>query len=167
MVFGAMPISAKLGDCLTEASSSVQGNFHEHLAQTATKQSAAFLVADSASAPPLPEVERAVTQAGPPGDRILQNLSAVHLGKSHPSSAVPSVSEAVPWKSVQPGPAAQPILRPDRPAVHPVGKPEGADHFESTLQNLRDVYNGVIQVSLISKSTGAVGSSLNKLLSAG
>ncbi|WP_283809208.1 nodulation protein NolB [Bradyrhizobium pachyrhizi] len=33
--------------------------------------------------------------------------------------------------------------------------------------NLRDVYRDVVQVSLVSKSTSAVSSSLNKLLSAG
>ncbi|XIA67442.1 nodulation protein NolB [Bradyrhizobium sp. TZ2] len=37
----------------------------------------------------------------------------------------------------------------------------------SALANLRDVYNSVNEISLISKCTGAVSSSLNKLLSAG
>ncbi|MDF0522223.1 nodulation protein NolB [Bradyrhizobium yuanmingense] len=165
--FGAITISANLGECLTDGCSSAPGNFHEHLAKAASKQGVASLVADSALAPPVPEVQRTVAQTGPPGDRILQNLSAVHLGKPYPSTALPSIGEPAPSKSVQLGPAAQPIARSDGVDVHPVGKPEGADNFESTLQNLRDVYNGVIQVSLISKSTGAVGSSLNKLLSAG
>ncbi|MCG2632873.1 MULTISPECIES: nodulation protein NolB [Bradyrhizobium] len=167
VMFGAMPISANLGECLTEGCSSAPGNFHEHLAKAASKQGAASLVADSALAPPVPEVQRAVAQTGPLGDRILQNLFGAHLGKPYPSTGLPSIGEPGPSKSVQLGPAARPISRLDGVDVHVIGKPEGADNFESTLQNLRDVYNGVIQVSLISKSAGAVGSSLNKLLSAG
>ncbi|QAU43884.1 nodulation protein (plasmid) [Bradyrhizobium sp. CCBAU 53351] len=97
----------------------------------------------------------------------MQNLFGAHLGKPYPSTGLPSIGEPGPSKSVQLGPAARPISRLDGVDVHVIGKPEGADNFESTLQNLRDVYNGVIQVSLISKSAGAVGSSLNKLLSAG
>ncbi|KRP94653.1 hypothetical protein AOQ72_20990 [Bradyrhizobium yuanmingense] len=77
------------------------------------------------------------------------------------------VGEPDPTKSLQLGPAAQPVLRVQQVEVHPAGKPEDADRFDSALANLRDVYNGVIQVSLLSKGTGAVSSSLNKLLSAG
>ncbi|WP_456752558.1 nodulation protein NolB [Bradyrhizobium sp. USDA 4461] len=39
--------------------------------------------------------------------------------------------------------------------MHPAGKPEGGDHFDSALTNRRDVYDRVIQVSLISKGAGA------------
>ncbi|WIW50377.1 nodulation protein NolB (plasmid) [Bradyrhizobium sp. 62B] len=167
VMFGAMPISASVGECLTEGSSSVPGNFQEHLAKAATEQGAASLVADSALAPPVPEVQRAVTQTDLPGDRILQNLLGGHLGNPYPLTALPSIVEPGPSKSVQLGPAAQPISRSDGDDVRPVGQPEGAEKFESALQNLRDVYNGAIQVSLISKSTSAVASSMNKLLAAG
>ncbi|OMI08637.1 hypothetical protein BSN85_17890 [Bradyrhizobium brasilense] len=93
----------------------------------------------------------------------------MHQGKPFPGDAVSPtlVGDLDPAKSFQLGPAAQPLLRPQQVEVHPAGKPEGADHFDSALTNLRDVYNGVVQVSLISKGTGAVSSSLNKLLSAG
>ncbi|MTV18307.1 nodulation protein [Bradyrhizobium elkanii] len=63
---------------------------------------------------------------------------------------------------IQPGPAAQPLDI----GAHATVKPVAAD-FDSMMVNLRDVYRDVVQVSLVSKSTSAVSSSLNKLLSAG
>ncbi|MBO4227534.1 nodulation protein NolB [Bradyrhizobium neotropicale] len=165
MMAGVTPISANPVECLPKAGSSTQAQFHESLARAASNEGAASSVADGAVA----EVQRAVTPASPLGDRILQNISSMHQGKPFRPSALPSVvgGEPVPPKSLQLGPAAQPILPSREVEVQPVGKPEGVDHFEASLANLRDVYNGVTQVSLISKSVSAVSSSLNKLLSAG
>ncbi|MDE5465409.1 nodulation protein NolB [Bradyrhizobium sp. CSS354] len=165
-MLGVTPISASPLECLSEACSSTRAQFHESLAQVGSNRDAASSMIDSALAPPVSEVQRAATQVSPLGDRILRNLAATHRG------IVPSVPSAVggeptPVNSLQLGPAAQPILRSHEFEVHPVGNLEGADHFESTLANLRDVYNSVTLVSLISKCTGAASSSLNKLLSAG
>ncbi|MET4030992.1 MULTISPECIES: nodulation protein NolB [unclassified Bradyrhizobium] len=160
MMLGVTPISAGPLECLSEACSSTQAQFHESLAQVASNQDAASPMIDNTLAPPVSEAQRAGTQVSPLGDRILRNLAAMHRGISFPSAVG---GEPTPAN----GPAAQPILRSHEFEVHPVGNLEGADHFESTLANLRDVYNSVTEVSLISKCTSAASSSLNKLLSAG
>ncbi|MDA9545383.1 nodulation protein [Bradyrhizobium sp. CCBAU 45321] len=80
--------------------------------------------------------------------------------------AVPPAVASAAVTNVQPGPATQPLLQTDNVGAHADVKPVGAD-FESMMTNLRDVYRDVIQVSLVSKGTSAVSSSLNKLLSAG
>ncbi|WFU23485.1 nodulation protein NolB [Bradyrhizobium sp. CB1717] len=169
MLFGVTSISANSVECASNGCSPAHAQFGESLAQAASNQGVASSVTEHAPAPSLPEVQRAVAPASPLGDRVLQSISAIHQGKPFPSGAVSPalVGEPDPTKNLQLGPAAQPVLRVQQVEVHPVGKPEGADHFDSALTNLRDVYNGVIQVSLISKGTGAVSSSLNKLLSAG
>ncbi|MDH2405183.1 nodulation protein NolB [Bradyrhizobium sp. SSUT18] len=167
MMLGVTPISASPLECLSEACSSTRAQFHESLAQVGSNRDAASSMIDSALAPPVSEVQREAPQVSPLGDRILRNLAAMHRGIAFPS--VPSAvgGEPTPANSFQLGPAAQPILRSHEFEVHPVENLEGADHFESTLANLRDVYNSVTLVSLISKCTGAASSSLNKLLSAG
>ncbi|WP_168195612.1 nodulation protein NolB [Bradyrhizobium sp. NAS80.1] len=154
--FGLIPISANPAECLSEPCSSAQARFHESLAQTASNHDAASSVSGSVLAPPVSEVQRAVTHSSPLGDRVLQNLFTMHRGKPFPASALPSAvgGEPASPKKLEFGPAA-------------VGKPEDVDHFQSALGNLRGAYDGVIQVSLVSKSAGAVSSSLNKLLSAG
>ncbi|SFQ08441.1 hypothetical protein SAMN05216330_11533 [Bradyrhizobium sp. Ghvi] len=169
MLFGITSASANSVECASSGCSAARAQFDESLAQAASNQGAASSVTEYAPAPSLPEVQRAVTQASPLGDRILQSISALHQGKSFPPGSVSPtlVGEADLTESLQRGPAAQPVLRVQQVEVHPVGKPEGADHFDSALANLRNVYNDVIQVSLLSKGTGAVSSSLNKLLSAG
>ncbi|MDA9465005.1 nodulation protein [Bradyrhizobium sp. CCBAU 53415] len=80
--------------------------------------------------------------------------------------AIPPAIAPATVTSVQPGPATQPLLQTDNIGAHATVKPVGAD-FDSMMTNLRDVYRDVIQVSLVSKGTSAVSSSLNKLLSAG
>ncbi|WP_128931823.1 nodulation protein NolB [Bradyrhizobium zhanjiangense] len=169
MLVGVTSISANSVECASNGCSPAHAQFGESLAQVASNQGAGSSVTEHAPAPSLPEVQRAVAPASPLGDRVLQSISAIHQGKPFPPGAVSPtlVGEPDPTRSLQLGPAAQPVLRVQQVEVHPVGQPEGVDHFDSALANLRDVYNGVIQVSLISKGTGAVSSSLNKLLSAG
>ncbi|MGY3033745.1 hypothetical protein ACVIIV_002915 [Bradyrhizobium sp. USDA 4354] len=168
-MFCVTSISANSVECASNGCSPALAKFDESLAQAASNQGVASSVPERAPAPSLPEVQRAVTPASPLGDRVLQGISAIHQGKPLPSGAVSPtlVGEPDPTRSLQLGPAAQPVLRVQQVEVHPAGKPEDADRFDSALANLRDVYNGVIQVSLLSKGTGAVSSSLNKLLSAG
>ncbi|MGY3342593.1 hypothetical protein ACVI1I_003620 [Bradyrhizobium sp. USDA 4459] len=169
MLFDIKSVSSNSVECAAGGCSPAHAQFDESLAQAASSQGAGSSMAERTPAPSLPEVQRAVTPASPFGDRILQSISAMHQVTPFPSSAVSPtiVDEPNPTKSLQLGPAAQPVLRVQQIEVRPAGKPEGVDHFESALVNLRGVYNGVIQVSLLSKGTGAVSSSLNKLLSAG
>ncbi|WP_439403395.1 nodulation protein NolB [Bradyrhizobium sp. DASA03068] len=166
MLLGATPISPSSADCLSNACSPAaageQARFEQSLAQVAANQGSAFPPADRpVAAPPILEVQRTNVLASPPGDRILQTLSSMYQGR-----AVPPAIASVAVTGVAPGPATQPLLQTDNVGAHATGKPVGAD-FESMMTNLRDVYRDVIQVSLVSKGTSAVSSSLNKLLSAG
>ncbi|MCA1516254.1 nodulation protein NolB [Bradyrhizobium sp. NBAIM01] len=163
-----MPISPNSVDCIGNACSPAatgeQVHFEQALAQAASTHGAASQVADRpAVAPPVMEVQRANALASPPGDRVLHALSSIYHSHAVPP-AVGGVPSAV--TSLQPGPAAQPVLQSDNVGAHATVKPVGAD-FDSMMVNLRDVYRDVIQVSLVSKGTSAVSSSLNKLLSAG
>ncbi|TIU18868.1 MAG: nodulation protein NolB, partial [Mesorhizobium sp.] len=47
------------------------------------------------------------------------------------------------------------------------GIPQQGQDFETMMAGLRDVYNGVTQVALISKGVSGVTSSVNKLLKEG
>ncbi|WP_439360239.1 nodulation protein NolB [Bradyrhizobium sp. DASA03007] len=168
MMLGAMPISSNSVDCLSNACSPAatgeQAHFEQALAQAASSQGAASPVADRpAVAPPVMEIQRANTLASPPGDRVLHTLSTMYHGH-----AVPPAAGGLPTAvtGLQPGPASRPLLQSDDVGAHATGKSVGAD-FDSMMVNLRDVYRDVIQVSLVSKGTSAVSSSLNKLLSAG
>ncbi|WP_246787970.1 nodulation protein NolB [Bradyrhizobium sp. CCBAU 53421] len=168
MMLGATPISPNSADCLANACSPAaageQAHFEQSLAQAASNQSATSSVADRAAViPPVSEVQRANTLANPPGDRILEALSSMyHSHVGAPAAGNVSFAPSV----IQPGPAAQPLLQSLDIGAHATVKPVAAD-FDSMMVNLRDVYRDVVQVSLVSKSTSAVSSSLNKLLSAG
>ncbi|UQR65030.1 nodulation protein NolB [Bradyrhizobium sp. C-145] len=166
MLLGATPISPNSADCLSNACSPAalgeQAHFEQSLAQVASNQGSASPLADRpAAAPPILEVQRTNVLANPPGDRILQTLSSMYHGRAIPPAIGPAA-----MTGVQPGPAMQPLLQADNVGAHATVKPVGAD-FDSMMTNLRDVYRDVIQVSLVSKGTSAVSSSLNKLLSAG
>ncbi|WP_141697730.1 nodulation protein NolB [Bradyrhizobium yuanmingense] len=166
MLLGATPISPSPADCLSSACSPAaageQAGFEQSLAQVSANQGSALPPADRpVAASPILEVQRTNVLASPPGDRILQTLSSMYQGRAVP----PAVASAA-VTNVQPGPATQPLLQMDNVGAHADVKPVGAD-FESMMTNLRDVYRDVIQVSLVSKGTSAVSSSLNKLLSAG
>ncbi|WP_229177679.1 nodulation protein NolB [Bradyrhizobium ivorense] len=168
MTLGATPISPNSVDCLSNACSPAapgeQAHFEQSLAQAAPKQDTVSSIADRAAvAPPVSEVQRANTLASSPGDRVLQTLSTMYRSHAIP----PAVASAPAAPSVvQPGPAAQLLFHPDDIGAHVAVEPVAAD-FDSMMVNLRDVYRDVVQVSLVSKSTSAVSSSLNKLLSAG
>ncbi|WP_456640553.1 nodulation protein NolB [Bradyrhizobium sp. USDA 10063] len=166
-MLGTAPISPNPAESPLEHCSPTvlgeQAQFQQSLTQVGSTQDDAASVGGSAAfIPPVLEVQRAITQASPLGERVLQTLSAVNRSATVPSVAVSSGSARV-----QPGPAVRPVLQSEGVGVPTAGKPEGADSFESMVVNLRDVYNNVIQVSLISKTAGTLSSSLNKLLSAG
>ncbi|WP_407185406.1 nodulation protein NolB [Bradyrhizobium centrosematis] len=166
MLLGTMSISPNSTDCLSSACSPVpageQASFEQSLAQAAPTQGSASPLADKpAAAPPILEIERTNVLAAPPGDRILQTLSSMYRGPAVPPATAPAAVAGV-----QPGPATQALLQADHVSAPASVKPVGAD-FDLMMTSLRDVYRDVIQVSLVSKGTSAVSSSLNKLLSAG
>ncbi|WP_338077302.1 MULTISPECIES: nodulation protein NolB [Bradyrhizobium] len=167
MMVGATPISPHSADCVSSACSPAatgeQAHFEQSLAQASSNEVVASSVsARAAVAPPVSEVQRASALASPPGDRVLHALSTMY--RSHAVS--PAVSGAPAPNGVQGGSAAQLLVQVDDVGAHAAVKPIGSD-FDSMMVGLRDVYRDVVQVSLVSKSTSAVSSSLNKLLSAG
>lgn len=168
MIVGETPISLQSADCVfnacSPAASGERAHFEQSLAQAASSQAIAPSVADRAAvAPPVSEVQRASALDGTPGDRVLHALSIMHRSRAGP----PAVSGAPSAPGgVQGAAAVQPLVQVDDVGAHAAGKPIGSD-FDSMMVSLRDVYRDVVQVSLVSKSTSAVGSSLNKLLSAG
>jgi hypothetical protein len=139
-----------------------QSQFQQNLAQTLPVQQAS--VQKAMPIQPASEVRRATTQTASLGERILQNLSAVHRGNA-PAAANATGPSLVNGK--QAGPAEQSLLQPGGAGPRMPAKPHDADNFESMVATLQNVYNNVIQVSLVSKSTGSFSSSLNKLVSAG
>ncbi|MCJ2013125.1 nodulation protein NolB [Methylobacterium sp. J-076] len=112
------------------------------------------------------------------GDRVLDRLNAVQKGDAATKGAGPAASafgygQAPQVARVEPGPAAI-QLRP-APAEGPAGagpsggQPDGfrpAD-FTDMLNQLRQVSSHVVQVSVVTKTTGSFTGSLNKLLSQG
>ncbi|WFU14792.1 nodulation protein NolB [Bradyrhizobium sp. CB3481] len=143
-----------------------QSQFQQTLLHVASTLDAASSVADrAASVPAVSEVQRATVQAIPPGERVLQALSSMHRSNPVPSATGGGVAAIS--KTAQPRPAAQPLSRSQLVGTSPAGKPEGVLDFDTLVASLQDVYKGVVEVSLVSKSTSAVSSSLNKLLSAG
>jgi hypothetical protein len=170
MMLGAAPIFPNLADGLSSAGSRTvldeQAKFQQSLLQAASAHDVAPSVADrGAFVPPASEISRPAVQAGAPGERMLRSLSAIY--RNNPVASVPVGGGPARPSGVKAGPAERLLLQPDGPGARVAGKQPGPDNFESTMANLRDVYNGVIQVSLVTKSTGSVSSSLNKLLSAG
>ncbi|MGQ4274898.1 nodulation protein NolB [Terrihabitans sp. B22-R8] len=106
------------------------------------------------------EVSRTTGRTASLGERILENLANVHQGNSAQASASPmqvSAPSATEKPLLQAGASNGAAARPHKPAP---------DNFDAMIETLQSVYNNVIQVSLVSKSTGSFSSSLNKLMSA-
>lgn len=158
MMLGTAPIPHNLEGLSKACPATVvdeQVQFQQSLLQATSIRDVAPPVTEAATVPPTFEVSRATTQASPLGDRILQNLSAMY-----PVNAVP--------KGAETGLASEPLLlRPGTAEAGVPSGPSGAGDFEAMLANLKGVSDSFIQVTLISNGIGSVGSSLNKLMSAG
>jgi hypothetical protein len=170
MILGVTSISTNLTDGLSKVGSAAaageHAQFERSLVQAANsfKNDASFATAGVPLVPPASEVQRAVTQTNPMGDRVLQTLSSMHR---HNVVAPPALGgEVTLVTDALPGPAAQLPLQARPKGVTP-GAPEGGRDFETMLAGLRDVYNDATQVSLVCKGIGSASSSVNKLVSAG
>ncbi|ANT54663.1 nodulation protein NolB [Mesorhizobium amorphae] len=171
MMLGVTSISTNLTDGLSKVGSAAalgdQAQFQRSLVQAASsvKNDASSATAGVAPVPPTLEVQRAVTQANPLGDRVLQTLSSMH---QHNAVAPPALGREVPLVTgAPPGPAAQLPLQARAAGVQTPSAPQGGKDFEAMVAGLRDVYNDVTQVSLVCKGIGSASSSVNKLVSAG
>jgi hypothetical protein len=95
------------------------------------------------------------------GDQVLTQLGKVHQGDvgvrapATPAGKAESVAAVLPQ-----GPAAGPLNGAQ------AGKPEAPDGFQVQLTHLKEMYDQAVQVSLMTKSTGALNGTVNKLMSA-
>lgn len=157
-MLGVAPISARLIDQLPQVGPARtvggQEQFQQSLAQPVALQSA---VTPSSSIPPTSEVSRAASRVSSLGERILQNLSAVHRADG---AKIAAAKDATGAKALRPGPAEQALTQPRMAEKAP-------DNFDAMIAALQSSVGNVIQVALISKSAGSFSSSLNKLMSAG
>lgn len=112
---------------------------------------------------PTTEVSRAALPGGGNrlGDTVLSHLGRIHQGDFSVRSPLSPANRPVSVSTVLPqGPAAGPL------APTKAGKPEEPDGFEVQLKNLKEMYDQAVQVSLMTKSTGALNGTVNKLMSA-
>lgn len=117
---------------------------------------------------PQQEINRPATRNESLGERILDRLEAVHRGDKLRNGEVkaPSSDPVVKAASMEPGPAASALreLPTGREATTKAAS-QDAGQFKSMLEQLQQVYGQVIQVSVVSKSTGSFTSSMNRLMS--
>ncbi|WP_053082102.1 nodulation protein NolB [Methylobacterium aquaticum] len=112
------------------------------------------------------------------GHRVLDGLDRVQSGdvawrsRPGPAGAAPD-GPTLKVATRQPGPAESP-MRPDAPrgpeiAGHPTTQPGQSSNpgFDGMMRQLEQVSGQVVQVSLVTKTTGSFTGSLNKLLSSG
>lgn len=161
-------ITATLTDCLPRAGSpsfSEQAQFERALAHASDS-----LKNDAASAPPrVPvslamDVQRAATQTSAVSDRVLQTISSMYPDNTV-SSAVLDHQVGL-LKGALPGPPQKlPAEGDARTGMS--GVTHGEHNFEAMIAGLRDLYNGVTQVALVSKGVSGITSSVNKLLKEG
>lgn len=102
------------------------------------------------------------------GGRILDRLEAIHRGDrsrngdAKTSASMPTVKVA----SLEPGPAAA-ALRELPTGAEATARPASKEpaQFKDMLEQMQQVYGQVIQVSVVSKTTGNFTSSMNRLMS--
>ncbi|BAB52648.1 MULTISPECIES: nodulation protein NolB [Mesorhizobium] len=167
MMIPITSITATLTDCLARAGSpsfSEQAQFERALAHAADS-----LKNDAASAPsrvPVPPamaLQRAATQMSPLGDRVLQTISAMYPDRAVNSAALDQ--QVGLFKGALPRP--QKLPAEGDAGTGTSGVPQGRHDFETMIAGLRDMYNGVTQVALVSKGVSGITSSVNKLLKEG
>ncbi|MGX5845053.1 nodulation protein NolB [Mesorhizobium sp. ArgA1] len=132
-----------------------RAQFERALAQAAasTKNNTASGPARMMPVPPHLDVQRTTAQASPRGDRVFQMISSItSAARDHEAGlekgALPGQAQKLPVE----GGAA--------------GAQTGLD-FGSMIAGLRDLYDGVTQVSLVSKGVSGFTSSVNTLIKQG
>ncbi|WP_027168275.1 nodulation protein NolB [Mesorhizobium sp. WSM3224] len=138
-----------------------QAQFERALAQAAasTKNDTASGPAGMAPVPAHLDVQRTTAQTSPRSDRVFQMMSSLYRDNTV-TAAAPDHHVGL-EKSALPGPAQQFPVEGGA-----AGTPTGPD-FGSMIAGLRDLYNGVTQVSLVSKGVSGITSSVNTLIKQG
>ena len=102
------------------------------------------------------------------GNQVLHRLEALHRGdqKLHtngPNTGAEHSSVAIVGVGTQPGPAAGPLNTGSAHDKRLAGA--SIDQFNVMLRNFEQIYQQSVQVGLMTKSTGAFTTSMNKLMS--
>nr|CCE98792.1 hypothetical protein SFHH103_04312 [Sinorhizobium fredii HH103] len=95
---------------------------------------------------------------------MLQTISAI-CPDSIVAAAAPNHKAAL-ISGAPPGPS-QKLPVEDGAGTERLGIPQGGHDFDVMVAGLRDLYNGVTQVALVSKGISGITSSVNKLLKEG
>jgi hypothetical protein len=133
----------------------------------AARETAAPSAAAVPPAEPQREINRPTTRNDSLGERILDRLEAIHrndkLGngdaKKAPSTPLLKVASA------EPGPAASALREVPSGAPELAAKETRTGQFSYMLEQMQKTYGQVIQVSVVSKSSGSFTSSMNRLMS--
>lgn len=169
MMMPVTSISASLTDSLPGVGSSSfgeQAQFERALAQAATmKNDTASGPTRAAPVPPQLDVQRATAQSSSLGDRVLQTISSMYRDNAVTSAALDHQVGLA--KGALPGPAQNLPVEGGAAGTRMSDVPQAGHDFESMIADLRDLYNGVTQVALISKGVSGITSSVNKLLKEG
>ncbi|MCA1408288.1 nodulation protein NolB [Ensifer sp. IC3342] len=165
MMIPVTSISASLPN-VGSTSFGEQAQFERALAQAADSMKNDIASAPARVAPVAPptDVYRAAAQTSPLGERVLQTISSI-FPDNIVTAAAPN-HEAALASGALPGPA-QKLPVEAGAGTEMLGVPQGGHDFEVMIAGLRDLYNGVTQVSLISKGISGITTSVNKLLKEG
>ncbi|WP_037435248.1 nodulation protein NolB [Sinorhizobium fredii] len=162
-----LPVTSISNSLPRVASSSFgeQAQFERALAQAADSMkndTASTPVRTAPISPPM-DVHRAAPTS-PLKDRVLQTISAI-CPDSIVAAAAPNHKAAL-ISGAPPGPS-QKLPVEDGAGTERLGIPQGGHDFDVMVADLRDLYNGVTQVALVSKGISGITSSVNKLLKEG
>ncbi|MCA6105790.1 nodulation protein NolB [Bradyrhizobium cenepequi] len=118
-------------------------------------------------AEPSREISRPTTRNDSLGERILDRLEAIHRNDKLSSGDVKKAPSAPLLKvaSAEPGPAASALREVPSGAPELAAKETRTGQFSHMLEQLQKTYGQVIQVSVVSKSSGSFTSSMNRLMS--
>ncbi|MBA1142419.1 nodulation protein NolB [Mesorhizobium neociceri] len=162
-----MPVaspSASLTDILPKVASpslGEQAQFERALTQAAasTKNDTAPGPAGVTAVSPHLDVERATAQTTLRGDRLLQTVSSLYRNNAVTPAGL---DHQVGLEKNPPPGRAQNV-----PGVGETAGTPAAHDFGSMVADLRDLYNGVTQLSLVSKAVSGLTSSVNTLIKQG
>jgi hypothetical protein len=131
--------------------------------QSATQPTGAVPLAE-----PQREISRSATRNDSLGERILDRLEEIHRGDKLNNGDIKKASSDPLLKvaSAEPGPAASALRAlPTGADLDNKAARGGSGQFKSMLEQLQETYGQVIQVSVVSKSSGSFTSSMNRLMS--
>ena len=132
----------------------------------AAREAAVPSAAPVPAAEPQREISRPTTRNDSLGERILDRLEAIHRNDKLGNADVKKAPCAPLLKvaSAEPGPAAS-ALREVPSGAPELAKETRTGQFSNMLEQLQKTYGQVIQVSVVSKSSGSFTSSMNRLMS--